>query len=234
MHKIWTPLVLLNLVQQKAVLIYKNMNDIIRPDFLQIPVQVYSCRNLSGVDSMVYGLIYWYTKLKLEKCIASNKTFADILGVGEKKVTESIKRLVSEGFITAVYADPLKRHRQELIPLVTYKKQTHQKEVHVTPNGGSVDTPSGVHNNNILEKNKEEEVRISKSPDYLLNIPEHDIDTFRNKYKATKSEIIIKGESLFNWAGSVGRKYKDYRLFLMNALLRDYGLRELDRTGRAL
>ncbi len=207
------------------------MKEIIKPEFLQIPVQVYSCRNLSGVDSMVYGLIYWYTRLKLEKCIASNKTFADILGVGEKKITESIKRLVDEGFVYASYADPLKRHRQELIPLVTYKKQTHQVEVRDTPNGGSVDTPSGVHNNNILEKNIEEDTRTSKNADYLLNIPEHDIDTFRKKYKATKSEIIIKGEAMHNWAGSVGKKYKDYRLFLMNALLRDYGLRELDTPG---
>lgn len=70
-----------------------------------------------------------------------------------------------------------------------------------------------------------------KNADYLLNIPETDIDTFRKKYKVTKSEIIIKGEAMHNWAGSVGKKYKDYRLFLMNALLRDYGLRELDTPG---
>ena len=208
------------------------MNDIIKPDFLQIPSQVYSCRNLSGIDMMVYGLIYWYTKLKLERCIASNQTFADILGVSTKKISDSITRLVREGFVSAVYSDTLKRNRDELIPLVVFKKiSIHQSEVRDTPIGGTLDTPIGVHNNNILEKNIEEDTRISKKPEYLLNIPETDIDTFRKKYKVTKSEIIIKGEAMYNWSGSVGKKYKDYRLFLMNALLRDYGLRELDTPG---
>lgn len=211
------------------------MNNIIKPDFLQIPQQVYSCRKLSGIDMMVYGLIYWYTKLKLEKCIASNQTFADILGVSTKKISDSITRLVREGFVGAVYADQLKRNREELIPLVVFNKiSIHQSEVRDTPIGGTLDTPIGVHNNNILEKNIEEDIRISKNPEYLLNIPEQDINLFREKYKATKSEIIIKGESLHNWSGSVGKKYKDYRLFLMNALLRDYGLRKLDKSGIAL
>lgn len=208
------------------------MKEFIKPDFLQIPHQVYSCRKLSGIDMMVYGLIYWYTKLKLEKCIASNQTFADILGVSTKKVSDSITRLVREGFVSAVYADPLKRNREELIPLVVFKKVSiHQSEVPDTPIGGTLDTPIGVHKNNILEKNIEEDTRISRNAEYLLNIPETDIDTFRKKYKVTKSEIIIKGEAMHNWAGSVGKKYKDYRLFLMNALLRDYGLRELDTPG---
>jgi len=211
------------------------MNNIIKPDFLQIPQQVYSCRQLSGIDMMVYGLIYWYTKLKLEKCIASNQTFADILGVSTKKISDSITRLVREGFVGAVYSDKLKRNREELIPLVVFNKiSIHQSEVRDTPIGGTLDTPIGVHNNNILENNIKEEVRIAKSPEYLLNIPEQDINLFREKYKVTKSEIIIKGESLYNWSGSVGKKYKDYRLFLMNALLRDYGLRKLDKSGIAL
>lgn len=211
------------------------MNNIIKPDFLQIPQQVYSCRQLSGIDMMVYGLIYWYTKLKLEKCIASNQTFADILGVSTKKISDSITRLVREGFVGAVYADQLKRNREELIPLVVFNKiSIHQSEVRDTPIGGTLDTPIGVHNNNILENNIKEEVRIAKNPEYLLNIPEQDINIFREKYKVTKSEIIIKGESLHNWSGSVGKKYKDYRLFLMNALLRDYGLRKLDKSGIAL
>lgn len=205
------------------------------PEFIQIPWQIYSNNELSGTDKMVYGLIYWYRNLKLEKCIASNSTFSELLGVTERAVSESISKLSSKEFVQVIYKDSGKRNRLEIIPLVVFGKKPIEQMFHhdrtEVPTLDRTNVPH-IYNNTIEDIHRD--TRISKSPTYLLEIPEQDIENFRKKYKATKSEIIVKGEALHNWSGSVGKKYKDYRLFLMNALLRDYGLRELDNKGTAL
>lgn len=90
------------------------------PDFIQIPKDVFMERDLSMVDMMTYGLVYWYSKLKNEKCFASNGAFAEILGVTPNKISESLRRLYKKGFIKIVYADKEKRTRVEIIPLVVY------------------------------------------------------------------------------------------------------------------
>lgn len=153
-------------------------------------------------------------------------------GLSNKPVIGALKKLEEIGLITS------KRSHGNTTKYTmnsTCGESTLVELLHVT-SGDTTQVPVELLHTQKKEKEsiQNKETLISKNPEYLLNIPEHDIDTFRKKYKATKSEIIIKGEALHNWSGSVGRKYKDYRLFLMNALLRDYGLRELDRTGRAL
>ena len=152
--------------------------------------------------------------------------------VTERAVSESISKLSAKGFVYVSYKDLGKRNRMEIIPLVVFGKKSIEQTFHhdrtEVPTLDRTNVPH-IYNNTIEDIQRD--TRISKNADYLLNIPETDIDTFRKKYKVTKSEIIIKGEAMHNWAGSVGKKYKDYRLFLMNALLRDYGLRELDTPG---
>ena len=146
-------------------------------------------------------------------------------------ITAKIANLESEGFIEVNRST----HQSNYVKLTDKVDELFSKLNSSVQNIEQIDTKAVQNTEPIIILNnhytKSLDTCISKNPEYLLNIPEHDIDTFRKKYKATKSEIIIKGEALHNWAGSVGKKYKDYRLFLMNALLRDYGLRELDTPG---
>lgn len=150
-------------------------------------------------------------------------------GLSNKPVIRALKTLEDIGLITS------KRSQGNTTKYTmnsSYVESTPVDLLHGT-SGLSTQVPMDLLHTQKKEKEsiQNKDTHPEKNSDYLLNIPEHDIDTFRKKYKATKSEIIIKGEALHSWAGSVGKKYKDYRLFLMNALLRDYGLRELDTPG---
>lgn len=119
------------------------------PDFIQIPSQVFMDRELSGIDMLTYGLVYWYTKLKNEKCYASNKTFSDLLGVQPRKVSEALSRLQKQGYIEIVYKDETKRNREEIIPLVTYSTIA-RKDTRDSPNGHTSDSPNGLQKKNII------------------------------------------------------------------------------------
>lgn len=132
------------------------------PDYLQIPNQVFIDRKLSGIDMLVYGVIYWHTKLKGDKCFASNQTIGEIVGAKSNKISESISRLEKGGYIQAVYTDKTKRQRKELIPLVEYQKRVIlRSEIPDTPNGDTPDTPNGEQNKNIVNKNIKEELSQS-------------------------------------------------------------------------
>lgn len=200
------------------------MKEFYKPEFIPVFSMSLQDERLQKFDCLVLGTIYWYEKLKDGKCFASNESIARVINSDSpKSVSNSIAKLSKLGYVTCDYADGRKLERTQ----IRFHPQMVQGVSTDVRGGPSTDTQ----NKNNIEKNNEGEASPSRKPDYLLNIPEADIDTFRKKYKATKSEIIIKGEALHNWAGSVGKKYKDYRLFLMNALLRDYGLRELDTPG---
>jgi len=63
---------------------------------------------------------------------------------------------------------------------------------------------------------------INKTIKYLNNIPESDIKEFISRFVATEKEIKNKAESLKLYCESKGRRYSNYRSFLLNALKRDF------------
>jgi phage replication O-like protein O len=69
------------------------------------------------------------------------------------------------------------------------------------------------------------ESKLSHSRDYLIKIPDTDIAIFTEKYNCKKTDIITKGDQLYNWIESKNKKYVNYRSVLLGALSRDYGLR---------
>ncbi len=69
------------------------------PDFIQIPRPVLIHRDLQPSDKFLFGYIYWFTKLKLEKCTASNETLGQLAGITAKSVSNSLQRLESAGLI---------------------------------------------------------------------------------------------------------------------------------------
>lgn len=58
---------------------------------------------------------------------------------------------------------------------------------------------------------------------YLVKIPQEDIELFTSKYGATKQQIISKGEDLKLYCESKGKRYKNYKSFLENAIKKDFG-----------
>lgn len=76
---------------------------------------------------------------------------------------------------------------------------------------------------NRREENRRE--RDNSSLKYLKEIPESDLSEFYSRFDCSKSAIKSKAESLLLYCESKGKKYKNYRAFLLNALKKDFPAR---------
>jgi len=92
------------------------------PEFIIIPYQVAFDKNLQPLDQKLYGIIYWITRLKNEKCFASNEILAELCNTSADTIRHSLARLEKSGYIQRIYADEQKKIRTEIIPLVTFNK----------------------------------------------------------------------------------------------------------------
>jgi len=85
---------------------------------------------------------------------------------------------------------------------------------------------------------EEEENKEYKTINYLLKIPQEDLYEFYSIYQASKKEIIRKAEQLYNYCQAHGKRYKNYKAFLRNALERDFKRRPqrltIEKTGVSL
>jgi hypothetical protein len=138
------------------------------PDFIIIPYQLMIDEKLTQTDKLLYGIIYWLSCLKGERCFASNKTLLEFCQVKlPKSIGRSLGRLEEAGYIKRTFFDKKSRHREEIIPLVTYRqlggRATPHSGVGATPQqGGGGYPPFG--------GQKEEEYRKSnniKSKNYI-------------------------------------------------------------------
>lgn len=95
-------------------------------------------------------------------------------------------------------------------------------------NGYPIDTLSIVSRDMDKDKDKEIEKRtpketpLSKTKEYLLNIPTDDIKEFTRRFDANEKQIRSKAEDLDSWCDANGKRKKDYRKFLLVALKKDF------------
>lgn len=75
---------------------------------------------LSQTDSVIFGFIYWFTRLKNEKCYASNETLADLARLPVSTVRNSLTKLEKHGFIQRVYSKSNPTEREEIFPLLGF------------------------------------------------------------------------------------------------------------------
>lgn len=64
------------------------------------------------------------------------------------------------------------------------------------------------------------------SVQYLLNIDSDTASEFSKNFNCTEKQVRDKGESLFHYIESKGKKYKNHKSLLRNALEKDYGKRK--------
>lgn len=138
----------------------------LRPDFLMVPYILIADKNLQSVDRLLYGAIYWYTRMKLQKCIASNKTLAEVVGVKtEDTISSSLKRLEDAGYIKRIMSKEFER--AEIIGLIAFGRI--EDSTNISEAGTSFAVPrhlkntesgtsSAVHNNNIINNNIKKEI----------------------------------------------------------------------------
>lgn len=82
---------------------------------------------------------------------------------------------------------------------------------------------------NRIDKKREDKIintPISSSISYLSNIPEEDILYFLERFDVGRNKIKSKAEDLVLYCQSNGRKYKNYRSFLLNAMKKDFPVKK--------
>lgn len=142
------------------------------PDFLVIPTILIRDRSLQPLDREVYGLVYWFKKLKNEKCTASNETFANILGADKKSVSNSLQRLNKREYVKVVL-DPVTNYRLEIIPLISFAKvKAESASVPATPPLNDGGSPTSVH----VQNNKSNEKKTSS----FTNVKGDSSPSFKN------------------------------------------------------
>lgn len=139
------------------------------PDFILIPYQLIADKNIEPIAEKLYGVIYWYAKMKLEKCFVSNVVLAEFLNTTPRTIQNSLDSLEKAGYIQRLFKDKSRRHRSEIIPLITFGGIVNkQSEAKVTPKKQSemavtqtetavtLERNGGDHNKNINNNTKKE------------------------------------------------------------------------------
>ena len=85
-----------------------------------IPYQLLEDERVKPLEEKLYGFIYWFTRLKNERCTASNDVFADLLKTTPAVVQNCLTNLERRGYIKRVFKDRNRRIRDEIIPLIDF------------------------------------------------------------------------------------------------------------------
>ena len=141
------------------------------PDFLIIPYPLLEDKNIGLIDERLDGIIYWFTKLKNEKCIASNKTLAELVKTTPATIQNSLTKLEEKRFILRKFKDPAKKHRTEIIPLVVFSRvsPTSDTDNLVSPTNDTISltNDTGYHSQmtrrRIYNKKSKEEAETSSA-----------------------------------------------------------------------
>lgn len=73
-----------------------------------------------------------------------------------------------------------------------------------------------------LSKDKIREEKEENSISYLQKIPEKDLQELYERFDGSKKAIQSKAEDLFNYCEGHGKKYRNYKAMLLNALKKDF------------
>lgn len=121
------------------------------PDFLIVPSILVENKNIHQMDGYVYGVIYWATKLRNEKCTMSNQLIAELLNSTPKSISNSIGRLNKNNYIEVIG----NTNNREIIPHIAFDSNNYRS----TLTGGETIhsqvenyPPTGGHNNILDNK----------------------------------------------------------------------------------
>lgn len=109
------------------------MSKIKPPAFIIIPYQLLADTRVKPVDEKLYGFIYWFTKLKNEKCTAGNDVLAALVKTTSGSIQNSLLKLEKLKYIVRTFKDSNRRVRDEIIPLVDFNQIQNTEEIVTKP-----------------------------------------------------------------------------------------------------
>ena len=164
------------------------------PDFIIIPYQLLADKKITLIDERLYGIIYWFTKLKNESCTASNLTLAELIKSTPGTIQNSLTKLEQLGYIQRIFKDEQKKIRKEIIALVVFSKVSPTDDT-VSPTD---DTRYHPPVNRIRIYNKNNKEYKSKSATQSVATPSQESDNFFKNEETQKKAIDYLTTKGFN------------------------------------
>jgi hypothetical protein len=131
------------------------------PQFLIIPYELVKDRKINPLDERVYGVIYWLTQLKCDKCTASNSTLAELCQTTPTSLSNSLTKLEKRKYILREYKDKKRKVRVEIKPLIVFARVSPTDET-VSPTGETRVSPTGEQNNRYIKNKRKKKVSSFK------------------------------------------------------------------------
>ena len=218
----------------------KTVNKNISVGWVLIPPPILSSTEITPNEKLLFGKIFGLIT-NTGECYASNDWIGNELGLDKSTVSKLISSLVEKDFF---YREIIANEKGEVVKrilTVNFKKININMSSDIdpyTPTGGGVyskeDIPilqPVVPLINIKKKIRERDsLKVFNHMSYLKNVPLEDIKEFMEEFDATEKQIRLKGEELTDWCLANGRRKKDYKATLRNALRKDYPKKDLTQN----
>lgn len=144
-----------------------------KPDFLIIPYLAVENRNLQPLDRILYGVIYYFERMKYGQCIASNKILAEFAQCSTRSIGGCLSRLEKEGYILCLYNDEKKKDRKEIktnIQIIVNGGVTSDNVTgYVKQRNGLREVTYGVTSDNVQISNIDKEDLNNKKDNIILH-----------------------------------------------------------------
>ena len=129
-----------------------------KPAYLIIPYLTIENKNLKQLDRILYGVIYYFEKMKEGKCIASNKTLAEFCQSKAGSVQNALNRLEKEKYILRIFKDKKRKVRKEIKAMINFQVSSVDDTVSLTDDTQVSSTDDHISNSNInksIQSNEE-------------------------------------------------------------------------------
>lgn len=132
--------------------------ELLKPDFYYIPRVV--ADDVEAHEAFVFGVVYWFVKMKEGRCFASNDRIAQALPYksSPSSVANALGALEEKGFIERVFSNKAKRNRVEIKCMVStevqptgYRRST-SKLKGVQPTGEQTNTRDKEQSNSVAPR----------------------------------------------------------------------------------
>lgn len=120
------------------------------PQLLIIPSVLLQDSDIRPIDGYVYALVYWFSKMLLQRCVASNSEMAERLGINIDTVSHALTRLARKGYVKVILGD--RNQRIEVIPMVEFIKGDVGQMAEGVGQATEGARSNGRHNNNIKQE----------------------------------------------------------------------------------
>ena len=194
--------------------------DYIKGDYFIVPNR----KALSGLDPQTQTIFLWLCARADDsgKCFPSYTNISRTSGVNRRTVIERIKKLEDLGFITKISGDYQNSNIYQIKVLGSESGLLGSAGDTLASAGDTLGVVQEIpSNNNHLTITKNERSSLS----FLEDLDKETIKEMVANFKVDPAEVRTKANGLADYCRQKGKKYKDYKSLLRNALRKDFGER---------